>query len=220
MLLLALDTATALGSLALLEDDGVLSEHILETPGSFLVHLLPELDALFTRTGRGLKEVGAICVSQGPGNFTGLRIGLATAQGLALALGCPLIPVPTLEALAGFWAGEPSPVATLVDAKRGEVYLGRFNCAGEFPEALGGPERLAVTDLPGRLGPSMLLTGPGVTPYEDFLRGALAPEIRLAPPTRSHPQAREVGRLGRQRLKEGRTVAPAGLSPLYLRPAL
>jgi tRNA threonylcarbamoyladenosine biosynthesis protein TsaB len=77
-------------------------------------------------------------VSQGPGNFTGLRLGLATAQGLALALGCLLAPVPTLEVLAAPWAGHPHPVAALVDAKRQEVYLGRFDCRGDFPRAPGG----------------------------------------------------------------------------------
>ena len=113
--------------------------------------------------------MGAISVSQGPGKFTGLRLGLATAQGLALSLGCLLVPVPTLEVLAAPFAGNPHPVCVLVDAKRQEVYLGRFDCRGEFPEPLGEPERLAVTDLPGRLQPPLLITGPGLRPHRDFL---------------------------------------------------
>ncbi len=85
MLLLALDTATDRGSLALLEDDRLVGETFLDTPGTFLVHLLPALDKLLTRTGRALSEVQAIAVSQGPGNFTGLRLGLAMADAIMKA---------------------------------------------------------------------------------------------------------------------------------------
>lgn len=220
MLLLALDTATDRGSLALLEDDQVLGELILDTPGSFLVHLLPTLDNLLARTRRRLDEVGAIGVSQGPGNFTGLRLGLATAQGLALSLAIPAVPVPTLEVVAAPWAGHSQPVAALMDAKRGEVYLGLFDCRGEFPEPLGAPERLAAANLASRLEPPLLLTGPGLRPYRDSLAKALAPGILLAPEDSWYPSAAAVGRLGRQRLARGLLVAPPQLTPLYLRPAL
>ncbi len=220
MLFLALDTATDRGSLALLEEDQVLGELTLDTPGSFLVHLLPALDNLLSQTRRGLGEVGAIGVSQGPGNFTGLRLGLATAQGLALSLGIPAVPVPTLEVVAAPWVGNPHPVAALMDAKRGEVYLGRFDCRGEYPEPLSEPERLAAADLPARLVPPLLLTGPGLRPYQDSLAEALAPGIMMAPEALWYPLAATVGRLGRRRLAQGLTVAPPQLTPLYLRPAL
>ncbi len=220
MLLLALDTATDRGSLALLEDDQVIQELFLDAPGSFLVHLLPALDNLLALSGCGLPEVGAICASQGPGNFTGLRLGLATAQGLALASGCLLAPVPTLEVLAAPWAGHPQPVAALMDAKRGEVYLGRFDCRGDFPEPLGEPERLAASALAGNLQPPLLLTGPGLTAHEDLFAQVLPPGISLAPMDMRLPRAAWVGRLGRRRLAQGQTVPPPQLTPLYLRPAL
>ena len=220
MLLLALDTAGDQGSLALLDDDRVLAEHVIDTPGTFLVHLLPALDALLARTGRSLAEIAAICVSQGPGNFTGLRLGLATAQGLALSLNIPAVPVPTLEALAAPLAPSPHPVAAVADARRQEVYLGIFDCRGEFPLPLGPPERLAAADLPGRLTPPLTLTGPGIKPYKDFFAASLAPGIRLAPEDLWPSRAATVGRLGGLRLAQGQTVTPAQLTPLYLRPAL
>ena len=220
MLFLALDTATDQGSLALLEDDQVLGELTLDTPGSFLVHLLPALDGLLAQTQRSLGEVEAICVSQGPGNFTGLRLGLATAQGLALSLEIPVAPVPTLEVVAAPWAGKPQPVAALMDAKRGEVYWGLFDCRGEYPEPLGEPERLAAVNLPPRLEPPLLLTGPGLRPYRDSLAEVLAPGIDVAPEDLWYPSAATVGRLGRRRLARGLAVAPPQLTPLYLRPAL
>ena len=220
MLLLALDTATDRGSLALLTDDRVVAERALDTPGSFLMHLLPALDTLLAQAGHSLAEIAAICVSQGPGNFTGLRLGLATAQGLALALKIPAVPVPTLEVLAAPLAGSPHPVAAVADAKRQEVYLGLFGCRGEFPEPLAPPVRLAAADLPGRLEPPVTLTGPGLRPHRDFLSKHLAPGVQLAPEDLWLPQAATVGRLGRRRLAQGLTVAPPQLTPLYLRPAL
>lgn len=220
MLLLALDTATERGSLALLEDERFLAEMSLDAPGTFLVHLLPALDALLAQTGRSLQEIGAICVSQGPGHFTGLRLGLATAQGLALALGAPAVPVPTLEVLAAPFAGHPHPVAAIADAKRQEVYLGLFDCRGDFPEPLNRPERLAIANLPGSLEPPLLITGPGLRPCLDFLTQHLAPGVQVAAEDLWPPRAAMVGRLGRRRLAQGLTVAPPQLIPLYLRPAL
>ncbi|MBI4794623.1 MAG: tRNA (adenosine(37)-N6)-threonylcarbamoyltransferase complex dimerization subunit type 1 TsaB [Deltaproteobacteria bacterium] len=220
MLVLALDTATEKGSLALAEDDRLLGEYFLHSPGTYLQHLLPGVEELLRAAGRSLKELGAIAVSQGPGNFTGLRIGLATAKGLAWALNCPLAPVPTLEALAAPFPFRPHPTAVLMDAKREEVYLGLFHCPGELPQSQGEPLRLPVSALPSRLHAPLLVTGPGLDAYEDFLRQHLSPEITWAPPEMRHPRAATIARLGRLRLEQGLTVAPQQLTPTYLRPAL
>jgi tRNA threonylcarbamoyladenosine biosynthesis protein TsaB len=220
MLLLALDTATEKGSLALAEADRLLGEGFLHSPGAYLQRLLPALEELLRAAGRHLHEITAIAVSQGPGNFTGLRIGLATAKGLAWALGCPLTPVPTLEALAAAFAFQPHPVAVLMDAKREEAYLGLFRCRGEVPEPLTEPRRLPVTALPPLLTPPLLLTGPGLNAYGDFLRQHLSLEVSWAPPELRHPRAASIARLGRLRLEQGLTAPPPQLTPTYLRPAL
>lgn len=220
MLLLALDTATEKGSLALAEADRLLAEYFLHSPGTYLQRLLPALAELLQATGRDLKEVEALAVSQGPGNFTGLRIGLATAKGLAWALNRPLAPVPTLEALAAPFPFQPHPIAVILDAKREEVYLGLFNCPGELPQPLGEPQRLPAAALPSLLKPPLLLTGPGLNAYGDFLEKHLSPEISWAPPSRRHPRAATIARLGRLRLEQGLAVSPQQLTPAYLRPAL
>lgn len=220
MLLLALDTATEQGSLALLEDERVLGESTLEASGAYLQHLLPAVEALLARAGKALSQVNALTVSQGPGNFTGLRIGLATVKGLAFALGLPVTPVSTLQVLAAQFPFRAEPVAVLVDAKRREVYLGLFRCPGTTPEPLGEPERLPVGRLPQRLSAPVLLTGPGLTAYEDFLQPLLPAAALLAPPELRHPRAATLGRLARALLAQGKSVPPAGLTPAYLRPAL
>jgi tRNA threonylcarbamoyladenosine biosynthesis protein TsaB len=220
MLILAMETATDRGSLALAEEDRWLGEYTFTAPGSYLQHLLPGVETLLAGAGRKLSEVHAIAVSQGPGNFTGLRIGLATAKGLAWSLGIPLVAVSTLEVLA---AQIPTPavrVGVLIDAKRREVYLGLYLFSEARPQALDDPRRLPLDALPACLSPPLILTGPGLTAYEEFLRPNLDPEIQMAPLELRHPQASILARLARERLQAGFTVAPHELSPTYLRPAL
>jgi tRNA threonylcarbamoyladenosine biosynthesis protein TsaB len=220
MLLLALDTATDKGSLALVAEGRLLGEHLVESAGTYLQRLLPGVEALLQATGRRLEELGAIAVSVGPGNFTGLRIGLATAKGLAWALGCPLVPVPTPEALAAQFPFQPQPVGVLLDAKRGEVFWGLFHCAEELPALQGEIRRLPVSALAPELQPPMLLTGPGLDVHGSFLQPSLPREIFYAPPEMRYPRAATLARLAEGRLQQGLTVSPAQLVPSYLRPAL
>ena len=220
MLLLALDTATEKGSLALAEDDLLLGEYFLHSPGTYLQHLLPGIEELFHAAGRSLRELGAIAVSQGPGNFTGLRIGLATAKTLAWSLGCPLAAVPTMEALAANFPFHPHPIGVIVDAKRQEVFWGLYQCDCPWPAPLMAPRRLPAADLTGLLTPPLLLTGPGLKAHEEMLQSFAPPGVSWAPPEMRHPRAASVARLGRRLIEEGRAASPADLTPTYLRPAL
>jgi tRNA threonylcarbamoyladenosine biosynthesis protein TsaB len=220
MLLLALDTATETGSLALMAGDQVLMEYSLESPNAYLTCLMPEVAAILRNTGKDAKALTAVAVSAGPGNFTGLRIGLATAKTLAWSLQCPLVPVPTLEALAAQLPLQPDPVGVIMDAKRGEVFWGLFRCREDRPEVLEGPLRLPVVDLPARLSLPLRLTGPGLDAHRDVLTRLLPPEIAWAPPEYRLPRAATLARLARRRLEAGLTVNPAQLVPTYLRPAL
>ncbi len=215
MLILALDTATETGSLALVEDERLLVEYSLESAGTYLSRLLPRLAQLFAAAGRDPGDLGAVGVSVGPGNFTGLRIGLATAKTLAWSLGCPLVPVPTLEVLAAQVPFQPHPIGVVMDAKRGEVFWGLYRCPADRPQVLAEPIRLPLAELARRLTSPLLLTG--------LLASSLSlPQegVSLAPPERRLPRASTVARLARQRLEAGLTAPPEQLVPTYLRPAL
>jgi tRNA threonylcarbamoyladenosine biosynthesis protein TsaB len=220
LLILALDTATEKGSLALLDHDRVLMEYTLESHGAYLTRLMPGLAALLTNTGRKLADLAAVAVSVGPGNFTGLRIGLATAKTLAWSLGRPLVPVPTMEVLAAQFPFYPHPIGVVMDAKRGEVFWGLFRCPEDQPQVWEKPRRLPVGDLPARLAVPLLLTGPGLDAYPEVFTQQLPPEIVLAPPEMRLPRAPTLARLARHRLNLGLTAPPAQLVPTYLRPAL
>jgi tRNA threonylcarbamoyladenosine biosynthesis protein TsaB len=198
----------------------VLMEYALESHGTYLTLLLPGVEALLRNTGKNLSDLAAVAVSLGPGNFTGLRIGLATAKTLAWSLACPLVPVPTMEVLAAQFPFHPHPVGVVMDAKRGEVFWGLFACPEDQPQTLADPLRLPAADLPARLSPPLLLTGPGLTVYPDLFTPRLAPDIALAPPEMRSPRAPTLARLARHRLAQGQTANPAQLVPTYLRPAL
>lgn len=220
MLILALDTATDQGCLALVAEDRLLMEYTLESHGTYLTRLLPGVAALFQATGQELAALAAVAVSTGPGNFTGLRIGLATAKTLAWSLGCPLVPVPTMEVLAAQFPWHPHDIGVVLDAKRREVFWGRFRCPEEYPEAIQDPERLAAADLAARLKPPLTLTGPGLNPYPEVFHRRVPAGVALAPEEMRYPRPATLARLARRRLESGLTATPAQLVPTYLRPAL
>ena len=215
MLILALDTATDNGSLALVEDDESLGESTLAGANAYLVRLLPRLAALFAAAGRDPTELGAIGVSVGPGNFTGLRIGCATAKTLAWSLGCPLVPVPTLDVLAAQVPFQPQRIGVVMDAKRNEVYWGLYRCPADQPLVETEPVRLPLAELYRRLTPPLILTGPWVSSLGDLPAG-----VALAAPESRYPRAATVARLARRRLSAGLAASPQQLAPIYLRPAL
>ena len=217
---MALDTATEKGSLALVAEDRVLLEYSLDSHNSYLTCLMPGVAAILKKTGKEAADLTAVAVSTGPGNFTGLRIGLATAKTLAWSLNCPLVPVSTMEVLAAGFAFSPDPIGVVMDAKRGEVFWGLFRCPDDQPQVLEGPLRLPVAELPARLRPPLLLTGPGLDAHRETLARLLPPEIAWAPPESRLPRASTLAHLARHRLESGLTANPAQLVPTYLRPAL
>jgi tRNA threonylcarbamoyladenosine biosynthesis protein TsaB len=220
VLILALDTATDQGSLALVEGETLLAEDFLESAGTYLSRLLPGVAALFAAAGREPADLGAVGVSLGPGNFTGLRIGIATAKALAWSLGCPLVPVPTMEVLAAQCPFQPQPIGVILDAKRNEVFWGVYRCPAERPEVVAGPVRLPLAELACRLTPPLVLTGPGVEILAAFIQGPCSEGITLAPPERRYPRAATLASLALSRLEAGLTASPQQLAPTYLRPAL
>ncbi len=220
MLILALDTATEQGALALVEDETLLVESSLESSGAYLSRLLPGVAALLNAAGRRPADLGAIGVSLGPGNFTGLRIGLATAKALAWSLDRPLVPVPTMEVLAAQCPFQPQPIGVVLDAKRGEVFWGLYRCPADRPRVETAPVRLPLAELARRLTPPLVLTGPAAELVCGLLPARLSTGLTLAPPDSRYPRAATLARLALSHLKAGLTASPQQLAPTYLRPAL
>jgi tRNA threonylcarbamoyladenosine biosynthesis protein TsaB len=142
MIILAADTSLPLLSVALLRGDAVLGAVVLEGKGSRNEKLLPAIDWLLSESGVGRGEIDLFAVTRGPGSFTGVRIGLATMQGLALALGKPLCAMSTHEAIAP----PKGRVAVVDDAGRGELYVSVFDDGRETV-----PPHLTAAAPPGAL---------------------------------------------------------------------
>jgi len=186
-LVLALDTSTeelAIG-VGWLRDGGVhlAGETNIDVPRASLTHLVPALTRLLESTGIGLQDVDAIVCGRGPGSFTGVRIGVAAAKGIAQGLQVPLYGVGTLDAVAERMSERDGLLGVVGDAMRREVYPALFRCRA------GKVERLTpdVVMTPGlvaqqwaELGEPLLLAGNGLRKYADVFRDALGDVVTLA----------------------------------------
>ncbi len=217
MLILALDTATLVSSVALAAPGRLLAELTLQTRKTHSERLMPHIEQLLTLADADKSAVGAIAVSIGPGSFTGLRIGLATAKALAYALGIPLIGVPTLAALA---YGCPVPGALLaptMDAQKGNIYIALYSWqAGELAEVLPPSvmdHAAAAAKLAARPEPVLVL-GEAAELYADAFRKA---GIAVAEPHVAMPRAGSVALLGARLHAAGVSHDAMTLEPLYIR---
>lgn len=213
MRVLAVDTTTRWGSLAVAGPEGVLAEARVATDGGHSRWLLSAAEALLGGLGIAAGDLDAFAVTTGPGSFTGLRVGLGSVQGLAVASGRPCVGLSTLDVLALSAAGSSGTIVALVDAFRGEVYSGVYDSVG----ALRGERRV------GRLG--TVLDGlPRGTAFVGEAALAESTVIREAVPGAIFPEcgrflAATLALAARRLASAGRTVSPADLRPLYLRDA-
>jgi tRNA threonylcarbamoyladenosine biosynthesis protein TsaB len=221
--LLAVDTSTLTGALALLQDGRLVAESRLGVAVTHGERLLPAIDGILGAAGWTARDLDALAVAVGPGSFTGLRIGISTVKGLAYASGRPVVPVPTLEALAFSLPFAAPLVCPLLDARKGEVYTALFRTAGGRLERLEpdraiAPEQLAL-DLGGwtRSGERVVLIGDGVEPWQATLAPRADGPVQAAPPGFRAPSAAALGHLAAQALARGEAVDPAALEPRYLR---
>ena len=127
MKILGIDGSGLVASVALVEDDNLIGEYTTGYKKTHSQTLLPMLDELKKMIELDLNSIDAIAVSAGPGSFTGLRIASATAKGLGLSLGCPIISVPTVDAIAFNLWGQAGAICPIMDARRGQVYTGLYS---------------------------------------------------------------------------------------------
>lgn len=219
MRVVGIETSTLVGGVALLDDDTLVAEYTLNVSQTHSERLLAALDRILAATRSGLDEVDGLAVAVGPGSFTGLRIGLATAKGLALATGRPLVGVPTLDALARAFPFAQHPVCPILDAKKGEVYASLYRTDRGEVERLWDYLALPPGELCRRLPGSVIFVGDGVAAFRELLERELGADALFAPPSRRVPSAGAVAELGLRALRAGRAQDPAALTPLYIRPS-
>ncbi|HEY5999162.1 MAG TPA: tRNA (adenosine(37)-N6)-threonylcarbamoyltransferase complex dimerization subunit type 1 TsaB [bacterium] len=214
-LVLGIETATALGGVALVSaDGGLLAETTLLGRESHSERIIPAAGELLDAFAPSPGDLAAVAVSRGPGSFTGLRTGLAAAKGLAFARGIPLFGVSTLEALAANAPPGSGTVSVVLGARRGEVFHARFDAAGDAPKRLTPDALVPLADIAGELQPGSLVLG---EPPEPVRKARLSPPLRFAPAHLNHPRAATVALAGLAALRAGRPTELESLLPAYLR---
>lgn len=220
MKILALDSSGLVASVALVEDETLLAEYTVNYKKTHSQTLLPMLNEIAQMIELDLKTVDAIAVAGGPGSFTGLRIGSATAKGLGLALDKPLVSVPTVDALAYNLFGSDAYICPIMDARRNQVYTGIYRFEdGKFTTVMEQVP-LAVEELAAKLndlGQKVILLGDGVPVYQETLDKILMVEHQYAPAHLNRQRASAVAVLAQQYIAEGKTETAAQHRPDYLR---
>ena len=224
MKILGLDSSGLVAGVAVVEDDVLLAEYTTDYKKTHSQTLLPMLDELRGMIELDMNTLDAIAVALGPGSFTGLRIGSATAKGLGLALKKPLVEVPTLEGLAYNLWGTSKLVCPLMDARRNQVYTAAY----EFvPEGESLRLRSVISQMPediaemltklNELGREVIFLGDGVPVYLELIRKLTKVPYSLAPAHANRQRAACIAALGAVYFAEGRTVVAADHRPEYLR---
>ncbi len=220
MITLGIETATERLGAALVVDDCRMYERWTDSRSSHCELLAGFVTELADEAGIPLASIGGIAVSVGPGSFTGLRIGIATAMGLAYGLGIPAAGVGTLAAMARNAGTDGTLVCPLIDAKRGEAYAAVYRTGGELPEVVVEPAAIPVAELADMLaglGEAVTLTGPAAERFHAMLERPGAPALHIAPPESAMPSAASVAHMGAHIIAGGGGVSPAALTPVYLR---
>lgn len=220
MKLLVLESSGLVASVALMEENSMICEFTMNHKKTHSQTLLPMVDEMMKITGFNKKELDAIAISKGPGSFTGLRIGSATAKGLAQALNIPVVSVSSLEGLAANLYGTKDLICPIMDARRSQVYAGIFQYEGERLIARMEDDAIAVADLIKVLnekGEPVIFLGDGVPVYGKMLEEGLTVPYRFAPAHMNRQRAGAVGMLAIQYYKEGRTEKARDHKPEYLR---
>lgn len=227
MKIIALDSSGLVASVAVLEDGRLIGEYNIQYKKTHSQTLLPMLDMLRQMVELELDTVDAIALAAGPGSFTGLRIGSATAKGLGLALNKPVIEIPTLDGLACNLYGTDKLVCPIMDARRNQVYTGIYEYRREMTEIVKYElhcllEQCAVpieeiADHCNRYEREVIFLGDGVPVFEQYLKDLMKVPYGFAPAHMNRQRAASFGFLAEKYYKEGRIVSAADHAPIYLR---
>ena len=219
MKILALESSATAASVALCEDEALIAQSFRDTGLTHSQTLLPMTEELLAHCGLTVTDLDLIAVAAGPGSLTGLRIGVATAKGLAWAAQLPCAGCSTLEAMAWNLAGLDGELCAAMDARRHQVYNARFRAENGTITRLTEDRVIALEDLIEELRgtkTTQIVLGDGAQLCCEALTAAGIP-ARLAPPNLRQQTAWGVARLGLELAKAGQTVPPEELVPVYHR---
>lgn len=220
MRILGLDSSGLVASVAVVEEDNMLAEYTVNYKKTHSQTLLPMLDEIARLIELDLNTIDAIAVAAGPGSFTGLRIGSATAKGLGLALDKPLISVPTVDGLAYNLYGCRNMVCPLMDARRNQVYTGVYQFDENGMEAIVPQCAVGIDEIIAQINEisaPVTFLGDGVAVFRNYIAEHCQVPYSFAPAHMSKQRAAAVAALGLVYAKEGKLESAAEHRPDYLR---
>lgn len=215
-MILAIDTATRHASIALYDDAGVVAEQSWRSANNHSVELMPTIVQMLDRQRLALQEIDAVAVTQGPGSFTGLRIGMSVAKGICLGLDIPLVAIPTLDVVV-YAAGDPGgPVWAVVEAGRGRIGIARYRFEQGLPIREIDLEVVRVETWQPSIKEPVLVTGEvNADLAERLLAHPEADKIAIVSLAGSLRRAGYLAELAANRLDEGRVDDLDHIEPLY-----
>lgn len=220
MKILALDSSGLVASVAVVEDDNLVGEYTVNYKKTHSQTLLPMLDAVAGMIELDLETVDAVAVAKGPGSFTGLRIGSATAKGLGLALEKPIVEVPTVDGLAYNLWGAKDLVCPLMDARRNQTYTGIYAFEDGEMQVLEQQCAVDISKIVEKINAlqrPVVFLGDGVPVFRDYIEEHVLTPYSFAPAHLNKQRAGAVAALALTCLKRGQTVSAAQHRPDYLR---
>lgn len=221
MKILGIDGSGLVASVALVEDDNLIGEYTTGYKKTHSQTLLPMLDALSSMVELDLHTLDAIAVAAGPGSFTGLRIASATAKGLGLSLGCPIVSVPTVDGLAYNMWGCRDLVCPIMDARRGQVYTGLYSFDDQGQLQVLEPQcAVDFKDIATKIndrGQAVTFLGDGVPVFAEAIQDLLRVPYRFAPAHMNRQHASSIATLGSIYFAKGQYETAAAHRPEYLR---
>jgi tRNA threonylcarbamoyladenosine biosynthesis protein TsaB len=218
--ILSVDTATSVGSIALVDGTVLKAEYILNSQATHNRRLLLGIDRILVDSGWAMDHLDAIAVSMGPGSFTGLRIGLSIVKGLAWTTGKPMVGVPTLDALADNIHHVPYLICPVLDARKGEIYTALYRRSHDLAlERLTSYMAIKPEKFVELVKEKAVLVGDGLLRYGDYFTGVFGDNMLQTPPHLNVVHASSVAWLAQERLRLGMVEDVTSCAPLYIRPS-
>ena len=221
MNILAIDTSTSLASIAIGVDEQIVAESLLNTNRTLSARLVPEIERLLATAGLAITDIDLFASAVGPGSFTGVRGGIATIQGLALAGGKPCAGFSSLAMLAMNFSLSPTLVCPMLDARKSEVYAALYDCSSAvpFPRINDSvlPPAAFLDQIAATTTQPVIFLGDGALRYRDQIAERLCNQALFAPFPHHSPQSSNGILLALHAFQEGKTVEPRQLLPTYLR---
>lgn len=216
MFILAADTSTSINTVCLARSGHILAETVVLSGRKHSERLLETVDWVLAEAGMGLGQIDTLAVSVGPGSFTGLRVGIATWKGLALAQGLPLVGVPTLDAMTGLGVFRDGIVCPLLDARMHEVFGAVYSYRNGIRTKLTPDRVCSIEEFLKEVPETAVFLGDGSALYADRIRQRF-PEAFFAPEHCSVPRASAVAAEAFQLVQDGASTEPGAVVPIYLR---